>query len=49
MKKYFDEKIEQSIRDRKELHLKFATHAKTYQPFLNWRKKHSPTGRSAKR
>lgn len=34
MDDYFMEKIEQSIRDRKELHLKFAAHARTYKPFL---------------
>jgi len=39
MEDYFTAKIEQGIRDRKELHLKFATHAKTYKPFLELEEK----------
>lgn len=36
-------KIEQSIKDRKRLHLTFLKNAKTHTRFWNWRKRPSPT------
>ncbi len=49
MNDYFDAKIEQSIRDRKELHLTFATHAKTYKPFLELEEKAFSDGALSKK
>ena len=44
MEDYFEGKIEQSIKDRKELHLRFATHVKTYKPFLELEEKAFSSG-----
>jgi AhpD family alkylhydroperoxidase len=49
MKDTFDGKIEQSIRDRKELHMTFATHVKTYKPFLELEEKAFSDGALSKK
>ena len=38
------EKIKQSIRDRKQLHLRFLNHVKTYKPFLELEEKAFTSG-----
>lgn len=49
MENHFKDKIEQSIKDRKELHMRFATNARTYQPFLDLEEKAFAEGALSKK